>query len=306
MDTNVPGVKSGKESTVNFEENPAAPENSDVALFKQKMAQIDSTLNTVIGATTPTTEREQTESLIDLSHKLAKDTQPILEQSNGKQAVPIIDKKASLLHSQAEVTLGKTDTSDKDVLAKEASVEGMTRGKGVEFDQSKVPADSHISIDSLKKEAVIPQDNPYIAPTGTPLITHSNTIQSTGVVETHAAMISQQIKDQVIDRILVSTNDLAANKTVKVIINPTVLEGTEVNFQKIGDTLSVQFASRNEGSLNFLQVNQADLQNYLQSGLKQFKDVMVSIKSGGNSAETPEDGRSRNRYDYQSLDDDEQ
>ena len=182
----------------------------------------------------------------------------------------------------------------------------MTRENGVEFDQPKVPGDSHISIDSLKKEAVIPQDNPYIAPAGTPLITHSNTIQSASVVETHAAMISQQIKDQVIDRILVSTNDLAANKTVKVIINPTVLEGTEVNFQKIGDALSVQFASRNEGSLNFLQVNQADLQSYLQSGLKQFKDVMVSVKSGGNGAETPEDGRSRNRYDYQSLDDDEQ
>ena len=306
MDTNVPAVESGKESTVNFEGNPmsrpAVPENSDVALFKQKMAQIDSTLSTVTSATTPTTEREQTESLIDLSQKfkdlLGKDTHPIFEHANGNQADPMIDKKTPLLHKGQLSQSEATDTySDKSVHVKE---EGMTKGKGVEVDRPKVP------VDSLKKESTTFQDNPYIAPIGTPLITHSNTVQSSGVVETHAAMISQQIKDQIIDRILVSTNDLAANKIVKVVIAPTVLEGTEVNFQKIGDVLSVQFASRNEGSLNFLQVNQADLQGYLQSGLKQFKDVTVSVKSGGSNAETPEDGRSRNRYDYQSLDDDEQ
>ena len=125
-------------------------------------------------------------------------------------------------------------------------------------------------------------------------------------VRPNAAILVQQIKDQVIDRILVSTNDIATDKTVKVIISPNVLEATEVNFQKMGDGLSIQFVSRSEGSLQFLQSNQTNLQGYLQTELKQFKDISVSVRSNGDTAEYPGDGRSRNRYEYQAVDEDEQ
>ena len=319
MDTNVPTVESGEDVTMPFEGNtmsrPEAPESSDVALFKQKMAQMNPTLNTATSATSLPTKQEPAESLIDLSQKFKDFLEKNTYSVYGQSAVPTFDKKTPLLQkgqpSQAGATLDKTNTyAVKDVPTKEANLsihsagilEKTTEGisKNAKFEHSET------SPDLLKKEFATVQDNAYVTPIGTPLISHSDSIQGSSVVETHAAMISQQIKDQVIDRILVSANDIAANKIVKVVINPTVLEATEVNFQKIGDALSVQFASKNQGSLQFLQVNQADLQGYLQNGLKQFKEVTVSIKADGSNPNTPEDGRSRNRYEYQSLDEDEQ
>lgn len=194
----------------------------------------------------------------------------------------------------------KVSVNSSGTIKRPTGSQTMPLGKSIEVEYSSTQTDP------LKKETVSFQDNPYVAPVVSPLISLSSTIPTSEVLKAHAALISQQIKDQIIDRILVSTNDIAANKTVKVVISPTVLEGTEVNFQKVGDTLSVQFVSRNEGSLQFLQVNQADLQGYLQGELKQFKDVAVSIKTNENSAESPEDGRSRNRYEYQNQDEDEQ
>lgn len=126
------------------------------------------------------------------------------------------------------------------------------------------------------------------------------------VVRTHSEIISQQIKDQIIDRILVSTNDLELNKTVKIVIHPSLLENTQVNFQKIGQNLSIQFETINTNSLQFLKANQIDLQLYLQENLKQFQDVSVRIKGSSQSFEQPQDGRSRNRYEYEKLDDEEQ
>ena len=126
------------------------------------------------------------------------------------------------------------------------------------------------------------------------------------VVRTHSEIISQQIKDQIIDRILVSTNDLELNKTVKIVISPSLLESTQVNFQKIGQTLSIQFETINANSLQFLKTNQVDLQLYLQENLKQFQDVSVRVKGSSQGFEQPQDGRSRNRYEYENLDDEEQ
>ena len=126
------------------------------------------------------------------------------------------------------------------------------------------------------------------------------------IARTHNEIISQQIKDQIIDRILVSTNDLELNKTVKIVLNPSLLENTQVNFQKTGQILSIEFETMNTNSLLFLNKNQADLQLYLQDNLKQFQDVSVRVKNTHQNGEQPEDGRSRNRYDYENLDDEEQ
>jgi len=121
----------------------------------------------------------------------------------------------------------------------------------------------------------------------------------------HSVFVSQQIKEQIIDRILVSTGDLNEGKLVKVVLNPTLLEATEVNFQQNGKVLNVSFFSQNLQSLNFLQSNQLDLQAYLHDNLKQFKDVSVSVESE-DDVRNFTDGRSRNRQEYQNLDDDEQ
>lgn len=117
--------------------------------------------------------------------------------------------------------------------------------------------------------------------------------------------IVQQIKEQIVDRILVSTASLNANQSVKVVFSPTVLAETEVNIQKLGQSLQVQFVSSDVKSITFIQSNQMDLQGYLQSNLKQFEDVQVSLKEMDNDLDQPKDGRSRNRNEYQSLEDDE-
>lgn len=343
MDTHVPAIETGEDTTAPHEDSLSrlgTPENSDVALFKQKIAQPDSAFTANIPASQLSTEAEQTEGLIDLSHKFKDLLNP---------TIPVADKKTATFHQvpthQDKMTLDKTDIAlnksstqmgktdialfeqkiaqpnsvltanisasqlNTEVEQTEGLIDLLHKGKtdiNVIPSTPKDAVESKPSIDPLKKETAPIQDNPYVTPLGTSLISQPATIQNTSSIEAHAAMISQQIKDQVIDRILVSTNDLATNKMVKVVINPNVLQGTEVNFQKIGDMLSVQFVSRNEGSLQFLQVNQADLQGYLQNELKQFKGVSVSVKPNGNSAEQPEDGRSRNRYEYQALDEDEQ
>ena len=126
------------------------------------------------------------------------------------------------------------------------------------------------------------------------------------VYSSHSAFVSQQIKDQIIDRILVSTNDLNTGKQVKIVFNPTLLEATEVNFKQEGRLLNIDFFSKSSQSLQFLQNNQLDLQAYLQDNLKQFKNVAVSVTSEEEVSQNPRDGRSKNRQEYQNLDDDEQ
>ncbi len=126
------------------------------------------------------------------------------------------------------------------------------------------------------------------------------------VNRTHSEIILQQIKDQIIDRILVSANELDQNKTVRVVLSPTLLESTYVDFQKVGQALSIQFETMGVNSLQFLKTNQVDLQLYLQENLKQFREVSVQVKGSSGNLEQPNDGRSRNRYEYENLDDEEQ
>lgn len=128
--------------------------------------------------------------------------------------------------------------------------------------------------------------------------------ETTGLQASNTSNI-QQIKDQIVDRILVSTASLNANQSVKVVFSPTVLAETEVNIQKLGQALQVQFVSSDVKSIVFIQSNQLDLQGYLQNNLKQFEEVHVSLKEMDNDLDQPKDGRSRNRNEYQSLEDDE-
>ena len=143
-------------------------------------------------------------------------------------------------------------------------------------------------------------------PSGTNISTtvDSKASETTGLQASNTS-IAQQIKDQIVDRILVSTASLNANQSVKVVFSPTVLAETEVNIQKLGQALQVQFVSSDVKSIAFIQSNQLDLQGYLQSNLKQFEEVQVSLKEMDNELDQPKDGRSRNRNEYQSLEDDE-
>jgi hypothetical protein len=125
--------------------------------------------------------------------------------------------------------------------------------------------------------------------------------------KSHAMLIAQQIRDHIIDRILVSSSALNDNRTVTVQLSPRLLRDTEVQFTQNGTSLDIRLVSQNKDSVQFLQQHQSDLQTYLQGELKTYRAISVRIPSSQASAELsqPHDGRSRNRFDYQSADEEE-
>lgn len=149
-----------------------------------------------------------------------------------------------------------------------------------------------------------PLEQPLIQVAATPVIENINQAEMKTVGAPHAIELAQQIKDQMVDRILVSSSDLNENREVILKLNPNLLAETQVSFQKVGQALQVQFMSQNTDSLKFLSVFQLDLQGYLQDELKNFRGVSVRIHQGNTDMGQPQDGRSRNPYEYQNLDDD--
>ena len=212
-------------------------------------------------------------------------------------------KMGTKSYSTKETVLGdlKSDTKGKGFVDKmnensHPQILTFSEGSSEKSDHSlinsKPVADALVSVSSntLNPYNMVPQVNTEVKE----------------VYSSHSAFVSQQIKDQIIDRILVSTNDLNTGKQVKIVFNPTLLEATEVNFKQEGHLLNIDFFSKSSQSLQFLQNNQLDLQAYLQDNLKQFKNVAVSVTSEEEVSQNPRDGRSKNRQEYQSLDDDEQ
>ncbi|MDR2396390.1 MAG: hypothetical protein LBD69_00820 [Puniceicoccales bacterium] len=119
----------------------------------------------------------------------------------------------------------------------------------------------------------------------------------------------QQIKTELVDQILISSNALENKQVVKIALNPQLLAGTEVSLQKQGNNLQVTFVTTNIQSETFLVNTQPNLQAHLVERLNHFQDISVSVNgTKGNAASAqgqPQDGRSRNRYEYQPPEDNE-
>ena len=130
---------------------------------------------------------------------------------------------------------------------------------------------------------------------------------ATQASKSHAMLIAQQIRDHIIDRILVSSSAPNDNRTVTVQLSPRLLQDTEVQFTQNGTSLDIRLVSQNKDSVQFLQQHQSDLQTYLQGELKTYRAISVRVPSSQASAELaqPHDGRSRNRFEYQSTDEEE-
>lgn len=309
MDTNVSTIASDEEVAVQLEDSlsshPGKLENSDIALFKQQLSESNTLFHTNIHTSDLNVPCEQAEDLIDLSQELEKflkkGTQTVATPKQNTHALDqSIQKSSSPQQHTDKPNLQTTSKPKQDKL--ENTIEHKNSPEPLLNEKPSVQKSSNQD----RTPSLHPED-PNVIPLDTIPFQNINAIpMPVENVRPNAAILVQQIKDQVIDRILVSTNDIATDKTVKVIISPNVLEATEVNFQKMGDVLSIQFVSRSEGSLQFLQSNQTNLQGYLQTELKQFKDISVSVRSNGDAAEYPGDGRSRNRYEYQAVDEDEQ
>ena len=125
--------------------------------------------------------------------------------------------------------------------------------------------------------------------------------------KSHAMLLAQQIRDHIIDRILVSSSALNDNRTVTVQLSPRLLRNTEVQFTQNGTSLDIRLVSQNKDSVQFLQQHQSDLQTYLQGELETYRAISVRVPSSQTTSELaqPHDGRSRNRFKYQPADEEE-
>ena len=267
-------------------------DSSDVLLFQKELQPKPSTEEVGLNLEAFLTKDKTLSSKDSLEPPLhAKDFHKILSKKDTVEEKNLCDfssPKATLINKASNLLVNEKNISE-------------------EVGEDVLPL-KNLSEISINENRTIPLESSIVIPHG--VGTAAEQIQQSASIEnaihTHSKLISQQIKDQIIDRILVSANNLDQNKTVKIVLSPSLLESTEVNFQKIGQGLSIQFETMNTNSLQFLKTNQADLQLYLQENLKQFENISVRVKGGSGNLDQPHDGRSRNRYEYENLDDEEQ
>ncbi|MDR1254429.1 MAG: hypothetical protein LBJ78_00115 [Puniceicoccales bacterium] len=180
----------------------------------------------------------------------------------------------------------------------------------------KIPVENRPMASQGDETAYATQNNPL--PVGLPSSTSSgdtilNNLQSFSQTSSNAALDHshrlQQIKTELVDQILISSNALENKQVVKIALNPQLLTGTEVNLQKQGNNLQVTFITTNVQSETFLVNTHTNLQTHLVERLHHFQDISVSVNGPkGNAASgqgQPQDGRSRNRYEYQTPEDSE-
>ncbi|MDR0647574.1 MAG: hypothetical protein LBF43_04040 [Puniceicoccales bacterium] len=180
----------------------------------------------------------------------------------------------------------------------------------------KIPVVNRPTASQVDETTYTTQNNPL--PVGLPSSTSNgdtilNNLQSFSQTSATTALDHshrlQQIKTELVDQILISSNALENKQVVKVALNPQLLAGTEVNLQKQGNNLQVTFVTTNTQSETFLINTQPNLQTHLVERLHHFQDISVSVNgTRGNAASAqgqPQDGRSRNRYEYQTPEDSE-
>ncbi len=92
-----------------------------------------------------------------------------------------------------------------------------------------------------------------------------------------------------VDQILVSVPDAKGGQEVRIRLNPEVMPGTEIRFERHEGQLDITFVSSDSSSLAFLGEHRQDLANQLQNRLGQ--DVNLEMRSKEQQQE--QDGRSR-------------
>lgn len=232
-------------------------------------------------------------SEVNLSHPT------LLDKSNLKSTTPSLSKE-TLANPTIEKQVPQTDNDKPISLSKDM----LTKKEGKQLSQ--INRDRSTTLSKRNDSNILEETNTNLPIGNIPEGINKTTseINTTQEVKVHSTLLAQQIKDQLIDRILVSSSDLNANKEVIVKIAPHLLQATEVHFSKNASMLNIQFTSSNQTSLQFLNANQLDLQAYLQNHLsnKEFSQIHIKVQEGNLTQ--PQDGRSRNRFEYQSQEED--
>jgi type III secretion system needle length determinant len=255
---------------------------------------------------------ENKEATPMLSNEHSNKTAILIKSAENNGAINITNKYSD----NANGTFASTTKVENEFLAPHTHTHSTFTDKSASVTTGKIPAENRPAASQVDETAYATQNNPL--PVGLPssissgdtilnnLQSFSQTSSTTALDHSHRL---QQIKTELVDQILISSNALENKQAVKIALNPQLLAGTEVNLQKQGNNLQVTFVTTNVQSETFLVNTHTNLQTHLVERLNHFQDISVSVNgTKGNTASgqgQPQDGRSRNRYEYQTPEDNE-
>jgi type III secretion system needle length determinant len=226
------------------------------------------------------------------------------------------NKNTNKYSDNANSTFASTTKVENEFLAPHTHTPSKFTDKSASVTTGKIQVGNRPTASQVDEPVYTTPNNP--PPVGLPSSTSSgdtilNNLQSFSQTSSTNALDHshrlQQIKTELVDQILISSNALENKQVVKIALNPQLLAGTEVNLQKQGNNLQVTFVTTNVQSETFLVNTHTNLQTHLVERLNHFQDISVSVNgTKGNAASgqgQPQDGRSRNRYEYQTPEDNE-
>ena len=113
-----------------------------------------------------------------------------------------------------------------------------------------------------------------------------------------------QIAQQVADRILVSSPNAKTNPEVRIQLNDSYLQGSDVRVFREGGELRIVFVAQSADTANYIAQNRDSMQQALSSRLPG-EQVAVSIETTNPRQSGEENqGRSRQRYEAEDYDSD--
>ena len=109
-----------------------------------------------------------------------------------------------------------------------------------------------------------------------------------------------EVINKLVDKIHVSAKDSINGAEVRITIKDNILPGTEIRIQRMGGELTVTMNTTSTDTHNFLAVNEASLTKSLNERFGDKVQVNINL-SGGDQ---PGDGRSREQYEGEQEQDD--
>ena len=128
--------------------------------------------------------------------------------------------------------------------------------------------------------------------------------QSVSRMPTDSKEVFSKIGNEIVAKMIATSDALAAKQEVKMSFKNDVLQGTEATLLKDGNKLSVNFITDVDKSEQIILQNRNDLQSLLLEKLHG-TEVVIEVSRGKNTNSDTGDGRSRNQYysDQQNDDD---
>jgi type III secretion system needle length determinant len=204
---------------------------------------------------------------------------PLLSKENSDTS-----KDTNTYSDNANSTFASKTKVENEFLAPHIHMHLTSMNKFAGATTGKMPVENRPTASQVDETAYATQNNPL--PVGLPSSTSSgdtilNNLQSFSQTSSNIALDHshrlQQIKTELVDQILISSNALENKQVVKIALNPQLLAGTEVNLQKQGNNLQVTFITTNAQSETFLVNTHTNLQAHLVERLNHFQDISVSV-----------------------------